>query len=367
MLRLVKSALAFSAVALIVLIVGAKLQDHGYHGATPAMAEALTDDALVLAADRHGAVTQTGNGVVSGWRRGQQTPLWRMQFKPFDAVGAEFWSFEPDHAEAWCAGQCPAALVAVGGETSAHGGAAPALATTLREILEHRGSVFALPQRDTLLASRPPDGLVLIEDTRSEELGVTGSSTAAADSDLRRVISGAPEGTTGVLARLQQTRGGWRRALPDVREELLGNICISADGRLVGTVSTRIKLFSFDGPGRALGPALKGGTCRTDAEGITAVVNPLAAPQTVVALRFDKQGRELWRHDFGARRLISPGSSPLIVVTTPQNFVSVRDAASGRLLFERALGSTPTVTGDGALVSADRSGEPRWLTADGPE
>lgn len=362
MLKLVYVCLGFSAVALAALLIASSTDDATFRGTTDVMMRDLQNPATVLDADLRGAVTQTANGTVAGYLRGEDSPAWSIDFKRYAGAGPGH--LEPRDAVAKCAGTCPAAITAFEGRYRARGGASSALAAQLNayganlELLELLAGGRALAAQPVGAAAK----LKLLSGARVEVLPATAPSVAKASSTGYRVIAGAGRAGTGVLTRSIRSGGRWVAGAPDLEEPGLQNICISADGRWVGAVSHRLLLMPFIGDAQNVaGNPVTGGICRADSAGFTFAVNPARAPGHVAAVRFTHDGRRLWARTFGSQHLLSPSGSPLIVVSDRQWNISVVDSISGKALLHSSLPQEPFVGDDGAIVIADRAGRPNWV------
>jgi hypothetical protein len=95
--------------------------------------------------------------------------------------------------------------------------------------------------------------------------------------------------------------------------------------------------------------------------GITALYTPAANPNVLTAERWAPNGRQLWRHEIGASRPLSPASSPALVAFAPDGTLTIIDALSGRAVPKLRAAHEPFVGADGAVVATDRDGSPRWL------
>lgn len=362
MLKLVYVCLAVSAVALTALVVSSASQGPPFRGTTAAMARALQDQARILDADETGAITQTGNGIVAGFRRGETEPDWEIKFARFPDSDRGSWDTAPGNAAAWCAGDCPGALVQIGSRYQAHGGAAPALAEKLNtsgsdayilDILSPSGAFARIAGELTLLRGQD-----------AQTLPVKNPSVAIASGSGRRVIAGSAVGQTGLISRTIQDGGKWKATAPTLSEPNLQNLCISPDGRWVGATSHRLLLMSFVGSTAIdAGNPISAGVCRADSTGFTFAVNPPDDPSRVSAVRFTHDGRRLWARSFGAQRLLSPSGLPVIVTRSPDNTVTVVDATTGQVRFKHSATGQVFVGDDGAIVTADRAGQPEWMRA----
>lgn len=366
MLKLVYACLALSALALALLIGTSLKQKNYFRGTTAEMMRTLEDDAQVLAADKLGAVTQTGNGIVAGYRRGQSKPLWEFRFTRFpDVRGQSGWSQTGENAIVWCAAACPSAFVQLAGATRAQGRASTEVA---RSLNRDRARILKVFGPDEVLADASGE-LTWYFGAKSDPIGVSAPSVVEASADSRRVIVGGVGGGGAALHRLERTGDGWRSAAPELEEANLRNICISADGRRIGGVSNRTFYLGFTGrEAQSVGGEVVGGRCRVSGRGLTTIVNPQVQPQDIEVNHFDFNGKRRWTRQLSRLRLISPTGSPLVVARTPNNELTVIDASTGEQLASPSRRSHimsttfPHVGADGSIVVADRHGRPEWIT-----
>lgn len=370
MLKLVYACLAFSAVAFVVLIVASADRGRAFRGTTAGMARALTEPARVLDADNKGAVVQTGNGRVEGYLRGQEDPIWSVEFERFPDIDDDGWSAEPPNAAAWCAGACPASIVSVDGRYNARGGASEALAAKLNGGASGPAELLDVLDTSSALANLPGEDpqssqLAFISGSTAERLPIENPSVAIANKSGTRVIAGTGLGNVGRLTRAIRAGGKWRTAAPPIEEPNLANMCLSSDGRWVGAVSRRVLLMPFvSDTAFGAGNPVSSGLCRADASGYTTAVNPLDRPSFVAASRYAHDGRRIWARTFGAVRLLSPTGSPRVVVQDNIQNVTAVDAVSGKVVLQRQLSTRPFVGADGAIVTASRAGTPLWIVAE---
>ncbi len=360
MLKLVYACLAFTVIALVILVATAFSEKSFFRGTTSEMLRALQDPGLVLAADEHGAVTQTGNGIVAGHRRSGESAAWTMRFDRFpDTRGWRNWSSVLDNASAWCAGRCPAAFVAIGGNYSARGGASAELAA---ELNRDHARILAAPAPDSVFANRN-NRLVHYKGGTSTDLPVTGPSVVEVDGSARRLIVGSADGTTGTLQQFERSGRSWREAAEPLRLTALGNICISRDGRGIATIARRTAIGSFGSDElRAVARPVSAGRCSFDGDGVTFVFNATSGPRHILARRHSTDGRLKWRADYGGHRLISPTGSPLIVDRSANGTLTAHDARSGaKLTLNPDSALFPFVSSDGSILYAERSGRPVWV------
>ncbi|MBJ7355132.1 MAG: hypothetical protein JHC98_09920 [Thermoleophilaceae bacterium] len=367
MLKLVYGCLAFSLVACIFLFVAAARSGDGFHGMTKSMGDALNSGATVLDADRDGAITQTGNGKVAGYRRsGDET--WSTKFDRFKETPSNPYGAGANDATAWCMTACPTALVGFESGYSAFGGVSERFVDELNKLSPKSEDVMALTGRDTafLRVSPPtnatPQLYVLESSGRFTLLGVLNPSEVQPVQPRDRAVVGSARGKVGVLGQVALRAGRWQATDRSITEVGLKNVCVSDDERWIGAVGTRISRTAFgSASGAAFGPPVTSGTCTVDENGTTAIFTPRSAPETVVAARYSAGGRTIWRHDFGAQRLLSPAGSPIVVTQAADGNVTAIDALTGRNTYSGKLVGVPFVCEDGSIVTADRQGHPHWV------
>jgi hypothetical protein len=366
MLKLVYVCLAGSLIACALLFISASKDSGGFHGTTKVMGDALIDDAEVLAADAHGAITQTGNGIIRGYTRSGKV-LWSSKFDPFEKGPTNPYGAGEITAHAWCTAECPAAITQIDSKFAAFGGQGEALASKLTSMKLDDKSVLAIRgTRGALLSVGPTASnrtLYSLLDGTAKDLGVPDPTVATIDRRGNRAIVGSSRGTVGIITRIQWSEGpGMRVIKPAIKEVGLGNSCISPAGSAVGLVGQRAKQLTFTGkPGPALGPRLGSGTCSVDSNGITVVYTPDTAAPPLVAVRYSRSGKRLWAHTFGGQRLVSKGSAPMIVAEVPGGSVTGIDAVTGRTVFKQQIEVPPFIAPDGSIIATNRKGEPRWL------
>lgn len=364
MLKLVYGCLAFSAIALTLLVVAAVDQGEPFRGTTNAMSHAIGQNAQVLSADASGAVTQTGNGHVTGYRAdGSRT--WRFSFNPFKAGPTNPYGAGSIDALANCAGACPSAITELLGAYSAHGGASNELAATLNELTREGASLLRVVDRARAFSkssdSDSPSQLLSTDGASTAKLPIAGPTVVELSGDRARALVGSAIGQRGAITRLEARGRRWGVRGPSIKQRGLMNSCISDDGQWVGMVAGRASRRSFDGGTRvAFGPRIASGKCSVDAQGTTLSFTQLGRPE-LLAARYDADGREVWRHDLGAMRLLSNSGSPYVVAQSSDGNVVALDAVTGRERFRHHVNGEPFVAGDGSIVTADRSGSPTWL------
>lgn len=365
MQRLVIGCLAFSAIALVFIFVSAGDRRNYFRGSTKAMNDAIVQPATVLAADRDGAVTQTGNGRVSGFLRDGKR-VWKLDYSRFEAGPANPYGAGAIDATASCAGACPSALVELLGTNTAHGGADAKFAAALNTLGRGGDALLkVVSQGSGFVRATPGDAprpqLIWLVGSDGKGTGVSNPSAVEVDADATRAVAGAARGASGTLTRLVRSGGRWKTSGEPFKQAGLKNACISADGDWVGSVGTRIHRFAFDAAAEtAFGPTLASGTCTVDASGITVAYTTAAAP-TLRATRWSGSGKELWSHDFGAQTLLSRAGSPLVVAQSANGTVTALEASTGKPVAVHRAEGRPYVGDDGSIVTADREGNPSWL------
>jgi hypothetical protein len=373
-LKLVYGCLAFSLIAGVFIFVSAASDGPGFYGMTKSMNDAIVQDGAVLAADRNGAITQTGNGRITGYGRDLKQ-LWSTTFDPFEEGPNNPYGAGTIKAFAWCTMGCPNAILDINREFTDRGNAGAGLAATLTSLDLDDDSVLAVDGLNAALVVPPsktdtPPALRAILDTKSSEIPIANPTTVAinARQPSSNAIVGSARGRSGYLTRMTWEDGkSWEIHSPRIREIDLKNACISADGGSIGLVNNRVKQANFFGaPGAALGPEISSGTCTVDANGITAAYTPATNPGSLEAARYAADGKRVWHHTFGAQRLLSKSGWRLLVAQSRQNVVTAIDAITGRTVFEQPAGAKPFAAQDGSIVTAGRDGKPHWLLVGKP-
>jgi hypothetical protein len=332
------------------------------------MGDAIANGATVLAADRDGAITQTGNGRVSGYRRQTGEQVWSTKYKRFEEGPSNPFGAGANDAAAWCTSACPAALLEFKSEFNAFGGASQWLATELNYAPPEPKDLFAVTETDTAFVRATSEQLgkkllqVIAPGKPTKPLGNLTPSALQPAQPKRRAVAGAAKGAVGVITQLELTDGLWQRTGRPISQNLLKNICMSDDEQWIGAVGVRVSRFAFGAqPGAEVGPAMTGATCTVDDSGITAIYAPKAIPNTLAAARYSASGRRIWLHDFGAQRLLSPAGAPIVVTQAADGNVTAIDAVSGRNVYRGKIAGVPFVGRDGSIVTANREGEPHWV------
>lgn len=368
MLKLVYGCLAISLVALAALMMISSGGSKHYHGVTSSMIDAVTEGALVLDADAHGAVTQTGNGRLSGWTRDGRR-IWSMRFTRFPAEAQRSFASPAKDAVADCAGDCPAAIVRLGDDSRAFGGAGIGLAETFSALSPRSSDVLTVPTHDrawlrTGDGDRTRPGLLSIVARQTQVLPLTSPQVVLEAVSGRRALVATASGRVGTIHRLVRRGEKWQRAGATISERGMQNVCFSSDGRYFATISDKIEIRRWDG--RVLGRSAKpvnGGVCTIGPGGVSAVSNPQAEPGTLRLSRWTLRGEPRWSHSLGARRLLSRGGSRFAVTHAPGDVLKIWDMFSGAVVTERRVPQPPLVGADGSTVVATRDGTPIWLAA----
>lgn len=368
MLKLVYGCLAFSVVALVIIFVSAAGDGQPFRGMTKSMADAVSQGATILAADRNGAVSQTGNGRIAGYKRGSDERVWSESFSRFEEGPENPYGAGSIDATASCAIECPSAIVELLGEFTAYGNASPSLAGALTSLRQGAEGLLAVPTRENAfvrasVSEADAPQLLWVDGGDATGASVTNPSAVEVDAAAEHAVAGAVKGERGALSRLTRRGNKWSLAGKSLFEAGLKNACISADGDWVGSVGARIHRFAFDAASdNVLGPEVATGTCTVDAEGITVPFTTAADPGLQVT-RFSEDEKPVWSRRLGAQRLLSKGGSPYVVSQSADGNVTVLDAVTGKELLTRAVVGAPFVGRDGSVVIADREGQPEWLIA----
>jgi hypothetical protein len=366
-LKLVYGCLIFSLIAGVIIFISAAEQGRSFRGMTKTMGDAILENAVVLDADRKGAITQTGNGRVVGFNR-DLSKAWTTEFDPFEEGPSNPYGAGAIKSFAWCTMGCPNAILEIDRAFTAQGSAGEELASGLTAMgLDEKSVLVIHGVNSALVATESVDPgqtrLFSIVNEDSTELPIVNPTTASVDNAdaTSHAIIGSARGRTGILTRMIQG-AKWEIKSPAIREPDLRNACISADGDSIGLISTHVKRAEFTKePGDALGPEVTGGICTVDAKGITAAYTPVTNPGSLEAARYNAAGKRLWHHTFGAQRLISKSGGTVLVAQSQTGNVTAIDAVTGRTVFSQAVSGRPFVAKDGSIVIAGRDGEPRWL------
>lgn len=365
MLKFVYGCLAFTAVALVGFIIAASEQQH-FRGFNDPMAFALMEGADVLVADRSGAVTQTGDGKVFGFNAGGEKQ-WNTSFDRFAGQGAAPRTIDVPDASAKCSIACPSSLVTLPDEIVGEGSADPGGALTRALAGRPARILAALEPNEALAAVDEPSTLSFLKRSTEKPLGIADPGYVGLDAKQQRAVVGAVSGTSGRIYSLERDGSGWNVVGEPGRQQQLRNACISRDGSWIGSAGGTFEVRRFGAADSfTVGPQVATGTCTIDPGRITIVYSPADAPTTVVAARYDFDGRRLWVRKLGANTLLSSADAATIVVRGGPSGTTVGiDARSGREIYRHDLKSKPFVATDGSIVTADRHGTPTWQVVGG--
>ncbi len=369
--RLLAVCAVFSAVALVGLVLGLVLSDEERAPRFTTITDAIENDAEILDADRHGAITLTANGRVRGFNRSGEE-LWERRFD----------RYEPNNrvlldARAICVERCPQAFVRLPTGYSSLGGIdrAQSLARAMTDgemqllTAISTSAVFVAAPTETGTALRT----LTATDTqrpsapteRSIPIAGPGYVGVAAKASRAVVgsIGGDPPSGAARISWLQATGDVWKssgRSIPEIES---ANACISADGKLTAIASTRVRVARFGRPPSiTLGSRISRGTCSIDSRGVTVAIISSDQDDEVTAVRYAFDGKQIWRRDLGNARLLSDADAAnLVVRSAASGIVTVVDGTSGKTLVEEPLGENTFAADDGALITADRKGRPTWV------
>lgn len=340
------------------------------------ISSAIEEGAEVLAADKDGAVTMTANGRIRGFSRAGEK-LWERKFD----------RYEPNkrvllEARATCAVKCPAALLELPTGYEGAGGADPA-GSLSRALSNGDMQLLAAAAPAELFARAPTNNgstlrTIFTTDLNQptapteQNVGVAGPGYVSVAAGGGRGVVGSlvsdPAGKPARIQAIEGSAGDWNPVGPAIPDIESANACISADGSRIAIASDRLRAGEFGSkPDRTYGPALSRGSCTIDGSGLSALMLPRGAASGLIAARYDFDGRQLWRRELGAVRVISDADAKYFVVREESTSVtSVLDVVNGRKVFEAELPPNLFAADDGSLVTANRSGTPTWVSARSP-
>lgn len=371
MKRLLAVCAVISVVALVGLVIGLVLSEEEQAPRFTTITEAIEDDAAILDADRHGAITLTANGRVRGFNRSGEK-LWERRFS----------RYEPNNrvlldARATCVERCPQAFVRLPTGYESLGGIdrsrslARAMTDGEMQLLAaiSTAAVFVAAPTETGTALRTLTAMDTQRPSapteRSIPIAGPGYVGVAANADRAVVgsIGGDPPGGAARISSLQASAGVWKLAGRPIPEVESANACISADGKMTAIASTRVRVAAFGrAPSMTLGRRISRGTCSIDSRGVTVAIISSDRDDDVTAVRYAFDGRQIWKRDLGNVRLLSDADAAnLVVRSATSGVVTVLDGTSGEKLLEEPLGENTFAADDGALVTADRKGRPTWV------
>lgn len=337
---------------------------------------AIEEGAEVLAADKYGAVTLTANGRVRGFSRNGEK-LWERKFD----------RYEPNKrvllgARATCSLKCPAALLELPTGYEGVGGADPAGALS-RALSNDDMRVLAAAAPNELFGRAPANNgstlrTVFANDINQptaptvKNVDVVGPGYVGIAADGGRGVVGTlvsdPDDKPARIQAIEGKNGDWKPVGPAIPDIESANACISADGSRIAIASDRLRAGRFGStPDQTFGPAISRGSCSIDDRGVSAVMLPRDPTGGLIAARYDFDGRELWRRELGAVRVVSDSDTKFFVVRNESTrMTSVFDVIDGRRVLDEELPANLYAADDGSVVVADRSGTPTWVSAQSP-
>lgn len=371
MTKLVIACAAVTAVLVVAVLFLLVMSEPEQPPRFTTISSAIEDGAEILAADNFGAITLTANGKVRGFTRDAEL-VWERSYERYEPNKRALLG-----ARATCIERCPAALLTLPSGYEGVGGADPdgSLARTLTN--EQMSLLAVIDPASVFASAETATGTTLRTITSTdagrpsaptvENVGIPGPGYVGIAREIDRAVVGAiggdpPEGAARVRA-ISSERGRWTTAGAAIPEVESANMCISPDGRWIGIASTGIHVARFgERPGERLGPGIARGTCSIDTRGISAVVQSGPAEGNVVALRYSHRGKLVWRRNLGGVRIVSNADAVNFVARSEASgLTTVINASSGKLLLERKLRANLFASDDGALVTANRAGQPTWI------
>ena len=373
MTRFIKGCIAFSLIALVVVIVLAINEDEPSFVRYNYVNESINQGALVLAVDSQGAITQTATGVVRGYKLNGEA-VWEQSFTRFDSATNAVRS-----ARAQCTTACPSAFLTLPERTIGVGGADPT-GSLARALAGGESQLVQTIDDDSLFVNRNESsttGLFTMFASSpgaptQVSTGLRGAAYVGLSGDRKVAVAGlAGDDSAGAGLRLRQLKrsgASWRASGDSLALSKNANACISPRGNYTGIVDDQLRIVGeFDGSSRSVGPKVESGTCTIGDDGaVTLIHNPRGDTQTIVATRFSSSGKQRWSREHRGARLVSKAGALFYAVRDQTGRLSVFDAASGKpLLNDPLVGVPPGGGGLGigldAIVRADRKGQPTWL------
>ena len=376
MTNFIKGCIAFSLIALVVVIVIAINEDEPAFVRYGYINDSISQGANVLAVDSEGAVTQTAAGKVLGFKRGTAAAIWEESFERFDKS-----TNAVRNAAAHCALACPAAMLELPERTIGVGGADPT-GSLARTLGNGEADLVQPIDNDSLFVNRKEGnttGLFTMHANPSTpgapsqiSTGLRGAGYLGLSADRKTAVAGlAGDDSAGAglrLRALKRSGNQWRATGPSYALSKNANACISPGGDSIGIVDGRLRIVSVGtSRSRTVGPRLIAGTCTIDDSGaVTLAYNPADRPQNVSAARFTATGKGVWSSDFGAVRLLSKADAKFVALRGPTGRLNVHDVVTGKELLNDPLDGVPPGggglgIGKDAIVRADRKGNPTWL------
>lgn len=383
MTRFIKGCIAFSLVALVVVIVLAINEDEPSFIRYAYVNESINQGAEVLAADADGAVTQTATGAVLGFEQGSADPVWKQSFEPFDNTTNSIRS-----ASAQCSYACPSAMVTLPDKTIGVG------------QMDPTGSLArALGNGDSTLVKVVDNTSIFVNDTRANTTGLfamksdeqspgpptslftglRGASYVGLAQNARAAVVGVAgsdnDGDALRLRTLLREDRAWTTGNINLSLSKDANACISGEGRFAAAVDRRLRVFPLQRSNtqditvepQTVGPRVASGTCTIDDYGsVTLLYNPIGGTDAIEAVRFSATGRQLWSFSYPQAKLLTKADSYFYAIREVNGTLRAFDIKTGRQILEDPLtGVPPSGHGLGfgrdAIVRANRKGEPTWL------
>lgn len=366
MLKFIYGCLAFTAISLAAFIYLASTQDH-FRGFGDGSAFALMDGAEVLAGDRSGAITQTGDGKVFGFTVGGEEQ-WDTSFDRFATRSSADRAVRVPNAAAKCIGPCPAAILTLPSGITAEGEADPGGALT-RSLADADAHVFATIAPDAAFASVGASSELawFFGGAPPKKLGIQHAGSVSLDLNRTHAVAGTVKGGRGSIFALERSGNRWKVVGEPVRQVNPRNACISGGGGWIGAAGNQFEIHRFGSAETIpIGPAVASGTCTIDSDAITIVYSAPENPTVVLAARYGFDNRRQWIRELGPNALLSgPGASTIVVRGGAAGTTIGIDARSGKETFREDLASKPLVADDGSIITANRHGEPTWRRVGG--
>lgn len=376
MTRFVALCLAVTAIAMTVVIVLAVLAGPESPPRFTTVSSAIEEGAEVLAADQEGAVTLTANGRIRGFAR-SGAKLWERKFD----------RYEPNKrvllpARATCVLKCPAALLELPTGYEGVGGADPAGAMS-RTLSNDGMGLLAVAAPNELFGRAPVNNGSTLRTVFTTDIDqptaptvrnvdIAGPGYIGLALDGGRAVVGSlasdPDEKPARIQAIEGSNGEWGAVGPAIPDIESANACITADGAKIAIASDRLRVGEFGAkPDRVIGPAISRGTCTIDDSGVSAVMVARDPTDGLFAARYDFRGRELWRAELGPVRVINDSDAKFFVVRNESTeLTSVYDVVDGKRVLDEELPPNLFAADDGALVVADRSGNPTWISVQSP-
>lgn len=383
MTRFIKGCIAFSLIALVVVIVLAINEDEPSFVRYAYVNQSINQGADVLAADSNGAITQTATGAVLGFEQGSDQPTWQQSFERFDHTTNSIRS-----ASAQCSFACPSAMLTLPDKTIGVGQMDPT-GSLARALGNGDSSLVKVIDANAMFVNGKRANTTGLFTMRSDPnapgpptsifTGLRGASyVGLAWNGQAAVVGVAGSDNDGDALRLRtlvHSEDRWQVGDINLSLSKDANACISKDGHKGAAVDRRLRVFGLTAPStrdvaaavRSFGPRVASGTCTIDDDGsVTLLFNPLDEGDAIVATRFDPSGRQLWSNTYRRAKLLTKADSLFYAIRDTTGRMRAFDIATGKLLLDNQLDGVPP-SGHGlgfgrdAIVLANRKGEPTWL------